>query len=209
MGNTTRPTGILLAAGQSKRFGSHKGLALLSDGTPMALRCALNLRAATNDIVCVLRPGDSELHDLLKQHDFKITVAANAAQGMSASLQAGILATREASGWLIALADMPLIAPQTYQALTTAFSTQQQIIVPCLANKQHNQPLQQGHPVIFPARYKSALLALHGDKGAKTILQQYKDQIQRVYVDDPGILRDFDTPEAFKHAFSRPQAGRN
>ena len=98
-------TGILLAAGQGRRFGGDKGLAQLPDGTPMALRSALNLRAALLDIICVVRPDDTVLHDLLGEHGFEVVVAEDAGQGMSASLQAGIRATPNAAGWMVALAD--------------------------------------------------------------------------------------------------------
>ena len=127
-----------------------------------------------------------------------VTVAENAAHGMSASLQAGINALPDAAGWMIALADMPLIKPETYQQLVRTFFACQQIVIPCLEGEKK---APYGHPVIFPNRYKADLLALSGDQGAKSILKQHTDDIQQVLVDDSGILQDFDTQEAFKRLF--------
>ncbi len=201
-------TGILLAAGQGERFGGDKGLAQLPDGTPMALRSALNLRAVVTDVVCIVRPGDTVLSNLLREYGFKVIVAEDAALGMSASLQAGIRASREAAGWMVALADMPLIKLDTYQQLVATFNDQQRIIVPCLASETLSaspnfaaKEVIYGHPVSFPARFEPDLLALKGDKGAKSILQQYPATVQQVFVDDPGILQDFDTRQAFNRLF--------
>lgn len=194
--------GVLLAAGQGTRFGGNKGLALLPDGVPMAVRSALNLRSVLPQVICVVRPGDKALYNLLSEQSFEVVVAQNAVQGMSASLQAGIKVAPMAAGWMIGLADMPLIQSETYQSLVAAFNTAHQITVPCLRNTaQEKTPesAQYGHPVIFPARFKQALLVLHGDKGAKAILKQYSSDVQMVSVDDPGIRQDFDTLEAFNN----------
>lgn len=51
-----------------------------------------------------------------------------------------------------------------------------------------------GHPVGFSSDYFDKLTALGGDAGARELLQQNKEAIIRVPVDDPGILRDIDRP---------------
>lgn len=141
----------------------------------------------------------------------QIVICKDASSGMSASLRAGIKASPNVSGWIIALADMPLIKPSTYQAIATeaikqtkalkhtkatkhdqtVSATQQSIIVPSYQG-------QDGHPVYFPARFRDELLALSGDRGAKKLLHQYPEFVQRIAVDDAGILQDFDTRADFE-----------
>ena len=57
--------GILLAAGRGTRFGSDKRLYPLSDGTPMAVAAARNLRPACDRLIAVLRPDSETLAGLL------------------------------------------------------------------------------------------------------------------------------------------------
>jgi molybdenum cofactor cytidylyltransferase len=65
-------TGILLAAGYSKRFGSDKLLYPLADGTPMAVAAAQKLYATVNPVLAVVRPESIELADLLSAEGLQI-----------------------------------------------------------------------------------------------------------------------------------------
>ena len=49
--------------------------------------------------------------------------------------------------------------------------------------------------MLFARALAPQFLALTGDRGAKEILQQ--SDITLVDVNDPGILKDYDTPESF------------
>jgi molybdenum cofactor cytidylyltransferase len=103
--------GILLAAGRGTRFGSDKRLYPLSDGTPMAVAAARNLRPACDRLIAVLRPGSETLAGLLAAEGCETVVCAEADSGMGHTLAAGVRASPEALGWVVALADMPFIAP--------------------------------------------------------------------------------------------------
>lgn len=104
----SRVVGILLATGASRRFGSHKLLAPLADGTPLAIATARCLVAALPESLAVVRPGDAKLTALLKREGLGIVECAQAEQGMRHSLAAEIAAVRSADAWLIMLGDMPL-----------------------------------------------------------------------------------------------------
>ena len=54
---------------------------------------------------------------------------------------------------------------------------------------------QFGHPVGFAANYFDELSALTGDKGAKPVMNANAGKLIEVAVDDPGVLKDVDTPE--------------
>ena len=184
--NTREIVGILLAAGQGRRFGGDKCLALLPDGTPMGLRAAQNLSAAVDTLVCVVRTDDLALKTLFNNHGFRTVDCPDAALGMSASLKAGVMATANAQGWVIALADMPLIQPDTHRLLVNELCEQGGIVRP-------SYDAQAGHPVLFSQQYHDELLALSGDSGAKAVLKRHKEKLRLVAVDDAGVLQDFDT----------------
>jgi molybdenum cofactor cytidylyltransferase len=52
---------------------------------------------------------------------------------------------------------------------------------------------QRGHPVGFGAEHGEALRGLDGDTGARALLAA--NRVARLDLDDPGILRDVDTPD--------------
>jgi len=105
--------GILLAAGSSTRFGADKLLHPLADGTPMALASARALRAALPWVVVVTRSGDAELAGLIGREKLVTATCHDADQGMGVSIVCGVAATRDADGWLVAVADMPFIRGDT------------------------------------------------------------------------------------------------
>ncbi|MBN3787190.1 nucleotidyltransferase family protein [Burkholderia sp. Ac-20353] len=183
-------TGVLLAAGLGQRFdpsGLHsKLLALLPDGTPVAVAAARRLALATADVIAVVRPGAEKLAILLNEAGCKVIFAADAERGMGASLAAGVRASPDATGWLVALGDMPWITPATYEAVTRALDADDASIVA----PAHRG--MRGHPVGFGARHYDALAALDGDTGARVLFA--REPVTLLDVDDPGILRDVDTP---------------
>ena len=61
----TQIVGLLLAAGQGRRFGGDKLLHPLADGTPMAVASARRLRSACPHSIAVLRPEQQVLAGLL------------------------------------------------------------------------------------------------------------------------------------------------
>jgi len=187
MTSTGKIVGVLLAAGLGRRFGSDKRLQPLADGTPLALAAARSLRAGCDEVLAVLRPGDAALAALLIAADCRVIYCAEAELGMGHSLAAGVRASPQAAGWLIALADMPAIAPASHAAVAAALRRGASIAVPTFTGRR-------GHPVGFSERWRDELEALQGDQGARRLLQVAPSEIELVTLDDPGILADIDTP---------------
>ncbi|HDR9483604.1 TPA: nucleotidyltransferase family protein [Burkholderia aenigmatica] len=183
-------TGVLLAGGLGQRFdpsGLHsKLLAPLPDGTPVAVAAARHLAAVTSDVIAVVRPGAEKLAMLLNEAGCHVVYAPDAVRGMGASLSAGVRATPEANGWLVALGDMPWIAASTYETVTRALDADgASIVAPAHRGVR-------GHPVGFSAHHFDALAALDGDTGARALFASAP--VKLLDVDDPGIVRDVDTP---------------
>jgi molybdenum cofactor cytidylyltransferase len=183
-------TGVLLAAGFGSRFdpeGLHnKLLARMPDGTPVAHESAHRLLQVVTRVLAVVRPGSDALARLLNDAGCDVVFAAGANRGMGASLAAGIEASEDAEGWIVALADMPRIATTTIEAVARALDEGASLVAPFYEG-------QRGHPVGFGVEHRDALLALDGDTGAKSRLMSQR--ITRLDVRDAGILRDVDTPE--------------
>lgn len=187
----TQIVGILLAAGNSRRFGADKRLHPLADGTPMALASARNLAAVCARTIVVIRPGDTVLASLLAEEGLEIVVCAEAEQGMGHSLASGVAAAADAAGWLVTLADMPYIQPVSYHAVLDAMQGGA-----ALARPIHDG--HPGHPVAFGAVHLDKLLALTGDQGGKAILEANPAAQMLCPVDDHGVLKDVDVPAQIK-----------
>lgn len=186
-----RIVGVLLAAGQGRRFGADKLLQPLADGTPVAVAAARALKAACPCSIAVLRPEQDALAALLEAEGLTVVRCAAARSGMGHSLAAGVaagsLAWGDVDGWLVALADMPCIGVPTLRRVAQALAGGAALAAPTYAGRR-------GHPVGFAARWKDALLALEGDEGARAILRQHAALLQTFDTDDPGVLQDVDTP---------------
>ena len=189
----TKLVGILLAAGYSRRFGVDKLLALLPDGTPVALASARALRDGLNvalgenaQIFAVMRPEQKELAKLLDREGIAALVSDAARRGMGTSLAAAVTATADAPGWVVALADMPFLKPETVAEVARALAAGNKIVAPAVNGRR-------GHPVGFAASFGAVLGTLDGDEGARRLLTE--NEVTLIACDDAGILRDVDVPE--------------
>ena len=178
--------GLLLAAGSGSRFGADKLLHPLADGTPMAVTAGRRLRDCCDHTVAVVRPGSDRLAELLGAEGVATVVSEESIHGMGHSLAAGVRATPEAAGWIVALADMPFIEPASYQCVKAALRDGAAIAAPMQGGRR-------GHPVGFAARWCDALSRLTGDEGARAIVAMAAADLVACAVDDPGIHRDIDT----------------
>lgn len=177
--------GILLAAGTGSRFGGDKLLYPMPDGAAIAAHAARNLMAAGLDVTAVVRPGDFPLADMLEQEGCFVTVCPEAARGMGTTLAHAVARERGADGWVIALGDMPRIAPETIKSVVAALEEGALIAAPRSRN-------QRGHPVGFSAVLRDELLALDGDHGARAVLERHANGVRLVECDDAGVLYDID-----------------
>ncbi|HSD42434.1 MAG TPA: nucleotidyltransferase family protein [Burkholderiales bacterium] len=179
--------GVLLAGGAATRFGSDKLLHPLPDGTPIAVASARNLIAAVPRVVAVVRADAPELERALRAAGAEVTVCERAAEGMGVTLAHAVHAAGEADGWIVALADMPFIRPGTIRRVADALAGGAAIAAPVYRG-------ERGHPVGFAYEFRAALERLAGDAGAREVLKANPAALARVPVDDPGVLRDIDTP---------------
>ena len=184
------PVGILLAAGRGRRFDPsgdrNKLLQALPGGEPVVVASARALLAVLPRVIAVVPPQDGGVADALRALGAEVTTCPEADSGMAASLVHAIKHSLPgADAWLVALGDMPFVAPRTLRALLDALAAGAGIAAPVHGGRR-------GNPVAFGAVHLPALLALEGEHGARGLLKSA--QVTGVEVVDPGILRDIDTP---------------
>jgi molybdenum cofactor cytidylyltransferase len=177
---------VLLAAGAGTRFGGGKLMHPLNDGIAVAAHAARNLVRADLGVIAVVRSGDDALAQVLERENCRVTFCADAVHGMGHTLAHGVAQASGASGWLIALGDMPRVKPDTIRSVLAALRSGADIAVPFFEGRR-------GLPVGFSRRLGAELRALRGDTGARELLERHREAIVRVTCDDPGILLDVDT----------------
>lgn len=176
---------ILLAAGAGSRFGGDKLLAPLH-GKPLVLHAVNALRAAVTEIIAVVRPGDADLAAVLTQAGARVAVCDQAAAGMGHSLACGARLAPPDCHVLVALGDMPAVAPHTVARIIAALEAGAAIAVPCYQGRR-------GHPVGFAVRFVPQLRDLTQDRGARSLLHSDAEAVLEIAVDDAGVMTDVDT----------------
>ena len=189
-------SGILLAAGQSKRFEGNKLLQSLTDGRSMLEHSTQNMLPHVDQLICVISPVLQETMENIQHDKISHVICDEANKGISASIRCGIINSPAQSSWIIALADMPFIQFETYKEIADELRRGSQIVAPFFQQ-------QQGHPKAFSHIFKNDLLNLHGDKGAAQLLKKYAHQLHSITTFDRGTVSDIDTQEQLLQALQQ------
>lgn len=181
--------GLVLAGGAGQRFDPsgkrYKLVQPLPDGRAVVRAACEALLPWVDAVVVVCGARQAEIADALAGLAWQAVPCPEAARGMGATLKHGIAATPAASGWVVALADMPFLAAGDIGAVVQALAAGARIARP----RHEGVP---GHPVGFAADCRNALLALDDAQGAGPWLRQQAD-ITWV-AGGPGVVRDVDVP---------------
>jgi molybdenum cofactor cytidylyltransferase len=182
---------VLLAAGVSRRWGDANKLLAPVDGQPMVRRTAEALLKSNIRPVLVVTGHEREkIEATLSDLPLTFHHAAGYAGGMSASLRTGVAAAASFEGVLVCLGDMPFVRPETFDRLGSAYAGQAAIF-PTYDGKR-------GNPVLLGRLLFCDIQKLTGDEGARALLKHVPERVDEIAVDDPGILRDIDRPDALR-----------
>ncbi|ART62065.1 nucleotidyltransferase family protein [Kushneria marisflavi] len=190
---TPQVIGLVLAAGQSRRFGSDKRLASFNGQTLLAATAA-RLAPHVTAMAVMLRHGEP-IEPFGLPFEAHIMHAPSSPIGMGTSLAtavSGLLASTEprhlqCEALALMLGDMPEVRDETLSALMVHASGD--IIV------RPSHQGRAGHPVVFGRSFWPALAELDGDEGARSLLKRHALQVVTLDTSDPGILTDIDTPK--------------
>lgn len=184
---------IVLAAGRSSRMGPRNKLLETLEGQPIVRRVAAAALASRCRPVVVVTGHQAEaVEAALEGLPVGIVHNPEFAAGMSTSLKAGIAALPDRlDGVIVALGDMPEIAPAHLDRMIAAFEPKEgrSIIVPVYQGRR-------GNPVLWGAELFPAMSALTGDVGARQVIADNADSVVELDLQTPAVLVDVDTPEA-------------
>jgi len=188
---------LILAAGQSTRMGNTDKLMADVDGKPLLHHVVRNACDAAQGPILVCLPAlPHRRYEALAGFDVTPIPVPDAAEGMNASLRAGIAQIPESCGAvLVLLSDMPDLTRDDIKTIVQAIDLTSDTLI-WRATTEDGKP---GHPVVFSRALFPKLLALRGDQGAQEVVRNYRDRLALVALPGQHARLDLDTPEDWKN----------
>ncbi len=183
---------VILAAGGSTRFGSPKQL-LDWQGRPLVAHVAdAAWSAGLSPTVVVVGAEAERVRDAVASRPVQILRNYRWEAGVSTSLAVGLSALPpRVEAALFLPVDQPCLTPQFLQSLVRRWERcDADIVVPTGEG-------ERAGPVLFGRALFPELARLSGDVGGRTLFARHEDRLCPLPVDDPWVLRDVDTPEAY------------
>ncbi|WP_442488901.1 nucleotidyltransferase family protein [Halomonas litopenaei] len=196
--NATPLVCVVAAAGRSRRFGAaDKRHARLADGRRLLVTSLAAAAELTPRRLVVLGPGERLADwELAPSANLELLSLERPSDALGDSLAAAfrwLLQQHRQDGpeltaAAVWLADMAWVSAPTCRLLAASASADR-LVRP----RFHGQP---GHPVIIGRDFWPEMTQLHGQDGARALLHRHRQALLEIDVDDPGVVRDLDTPQA-------------
>ncbi len=183
---------ILLAAGNSERFGRNKLLELIED-KPM-IEYALEKYANIGCYNRIVVTQYDEVADIAKRYGYKVVYNTQPDLGISESIKCGLRLQSSVApidAVLFSVCDQPYIKEASIIRLITSYAASDKGIA-CLS--YNDEPC---NPNIFDRKYIKDLLDLEGDTGGKKIVFKHMDDVEMAKAEAKTELEDIDVPDMF------------
>ena len=183
---------VILAAGQSSRLGNPKQL-LQFNGKSLLQHCVEEALETHLPVIVIVGANSQLIKNELKNLNITIEENKRWHEGMSTSIQCGILAARnlknEIDGIIFLVSDQPFVSATLLENL---LRVQNASGLPIAASGYAGTI---GTPVLFHKIFFDELMKLQGDAGARKLIDKYKDQA--TVVSFPQGVIDIDTVEDY------------
>ena len=180
---------MILAAGESSRMGRDKAL-LPYAGVTFLERLVRLFLVRVSPVVVVVGHHAAEIRGPVEARPGLLWVEnPDYRSGQLSSMQAGLRALpAQAPAALLTLVDHPAVADSTLDAILARSGAP--LVIPRYAGRR-------GHPVLLSRVVIEEILALPPEATAKQVVRGHVGDVVLVEVDDPGVVRDVDTPEDY------------
>lgn len=198
-----RRAAIVLAAGASARFGGIPKATLLVDGEPAVRRIVRLTRGEGLQPIVVAGLHLAAIRDSLGDASVPIIAHEAWALGRTGSLQAGLEAAGDVRLAVVWPVDHPFAEAMSLRRVLRASEADAMAlwVIPTFAARG-------GHPVALKADTFDAIRTLAADAPLRSLHAVFGPQVLRVTVDDPGVVANVDTPEAYDRAVAARREAR-
>jgi molybdenum cofactor cytidylyltransferase len=155
----------------------------------------ISLEAGLDPVVVVVGAHREGIRHEVRSLPVTVVEAEDWYEGRTASVQAGLNALPVARDILFWPVDHPFVLPRTVELLAR-LPDRDLLGVWFIPTYQGNN----GHPVLWRSTVRHELLELRPDAPIRALLPELGPQVRRVPVDDPGVVANVDTPEAYREA---------
>jgi molybdenum cofactor cytidylyltransferase len=192
---------ILLAAGQSRRFGAPKLLEHVHGRPVVHWAAELLRRAPVDEVIVVVAPDHDGIRQALSDVDVKFVVNDRAHLGVGTSIASGASAVHLLSdAVLVALADEPMVSASSMRRVVERYRAGgAAIVVPTYRGTR-------GHPVLFDRSVLHELRALEDDEGGRVVTDRDPARVAFEELDADAPL-DLDTPRDLEQLREAPPRG--
>jgi molybdenum cofactor cytidylyltransferase len=182
-------TGVVLAAGSSRRLGTPKQLLPYRDTTVLGATLQVARIAGFDQLIVTLGGAAQAVRDAVPLDGADVVTVDDFGTGCSASLRVALQhVDPRAAGIVLMLGDQPRVDPTTVRRMVAA-GVGADIVVCRYADGV-------GHPFWFSRDAFEELSQLHGDKGVWKLLESGRHPVRELAVDGPVPL-DVDTWEDY------------
>jgi molybdenum cofactor cytidylyltransferase len=188
--------GIVLAAGDSSRYGQAKQLLDWRGDSFVRAVARTALDTGLSPVIVVSGANAAAIESAIQDLDVHLVRNTEWKSGQGSSIRVGILATRSSyvGGAIFLLADQPQVTTSILRALTEKHAEDQaSIVAPMVMDRRAN-------PVLFDRDTFRDLESIQGDMGGRAIF--YKYQVEYLPWHDDRLLLDVDTPEMYRRLIS-------
>ena len=188
---------LLLAAGESRRMGQLKAL-LPWRGTSLIEHQVAELQSARIARVIVVLGYQAEQVKAVLEGREGVSCVANPdyRRGKTTSIKAGLqaLGPEEPSALLVLNVDQPRGAGTLRHLIEHQHTGDSLITIPTFRGKG-------GHPIVLDSSLLDELRSIDEETlGVKAVVRRHSARAQRVEMETPEVLWDFNTPEQYRAA---------
>jgi molybdenum cofactor cytidylyltransferase len=164
-------------------------------GTVLSCLIGALREGGVSRIVLVAAPGDQALQTWGEEAGVLVALNPDPERGMLSSILAGISAAggaaklaQDGEALAVCPADLPALRPSTVAAVLRSRAP---LAVPSYQGRR-------GHPLVIAPELIPEIESLNLDTGLRELLDRHPDRLLIVEVDDPGAVRDVDTPDDYR-----------
>ncbi len=191
-------SGLVLAAGLSRRMGRPKQLLRLGATTMLERTIQVAACSQLDEIVVVISPTLADQMRWDAPSRVRRVVNPTPQDGQSSSLRLGLASlSKESSGALVLMCDQPGVTVALVDHLLEAWRSHPAgALVPTYKH-------ERGTPTLLGAELWPLVAQLTGDTGARAVFSSHPEVVRTIEVGHLGTPDDIDTPDKYAETLDR------